>query len=168
MRRSLLPLSLLILTAPVYASAGSGQAIALENQKATAQSVSGSCGPAAIQIRDSESGKDSPWTSTGFSGSYTAISIQSGKSVLKISPGPENVSGIFLQDRNKLHCVNTPSGPKLILAMFCYARACAPVDYRVIDPKTAKVINKLDNMEECDALCAQKALGVQLPANLTQ
>lgn len=166
MRRSYLPLAVLILIAPVYASAANGGAIMLENQKATARSVSGTCGPAAIQIWDSE--KDSPWTSAGFSGSYTNISIQSGKSVLKISPDPENVSGIFLQDRNKLHCVRTPSGPKLILAMFCYARACAPVDYRVIDPKTAKVINKLDNMDECDALCAQKALGVRLPANLTQ
>ncbi len=164
MRPSHLPLVLSILIAPVYAGVDNGQAIALENQNATVQSVSGTCGPAAIQIRSSE--KDSPLISPGFSGSYTTISIQSGKSVLKISPDAENVSGIFLQDRNKVHCVRTPSGPKLILAMYCHANACAPVDYRIIDAKTAKVINKLDNMDECDARCAQIALGVQLPASL--
>ena len=104
--------------------------------------------------------------STGFSALYTAIAIQSGKSVLKISPDPESGPKIFLQDRNKLHCVSTPSGPKLVLAMICYARSCAPIDYRVIDPNTLKVINKVDNMEECDAACAEKALGAKLPSSL--
>ena len=40
------------------------------------------------------------------------------------------------------------------------------MDYRVIDTSTAKVINKLNDMDECDAVCAQKALGVSLPATL--
>ncbi len=147
----------------VAAATGAYQVVKLDNQKAAGGGVSGTCGPATIRISDID--KD-PIDSRGFSGSYAAITIQSGKASLTISPDPDSGSTIFLQDRNKLHCVSTPGGPKLVLAMYCDGRSCAPVDYRVIDPSTAKVINKLDNMDECDAPCAQKALGASLPPGL--
>lgn len=147
------------------AAAGADQTVKLENQKAAGGGVSGTCGAATIRISDID--KD-PIDSRGFSGSYAAIAIQSGKSSLTISPDPNSGSAIFLQDRNKLHCVATPTGPKLLLAMICDARSCAPVDYRVIDPKTAKVINRLDNMDECDVACAQQALGAPLPTGLRE
>lgn len=146
------------------AAAGTSQAIKLDNQKTGGQTISGTCGPATVRISDAE--KESPVNSMGFDGSYAAITIQSGKSSLIISRDPNSDSGIFLQDRSKLHCVSTPTGPKLILATYCFARYCTPVDYRVIDPNTAKVIHKLNDMNECDAACAQKALGVPLPEEL--
>ena len=158
----LLSLSLLATSA----NAGTLDAIKLDNQKTTGQAITGTCGPATVRILDAE--KDRPADSTGFSGLYSTINIQSGKSSLKISPDTDSGSGIFLQDRNKLHCVSTPTGPKLILAMYCYGRSCAPVDYRVIDPSTAKVINKLDNMDECDAQCARQTLGIAVPPALVE
>lgn len=145
------------------AAAGADQAVKLADQKAGGGAVSGTCGPATIRISGID--KD-PADSRGFSGSYAAISITSGKSSLIISPDPDSGSTIFLQDRNKLHCVSAPAGPRLVLVMYCDGRSCAPVDYRVIDSKTVKMINKLDNMDECDAACAQKALGVKLPVEL--
>ena len=159
-----LTLALTLALAMATAYAATPEAIKFDNQKTVASVVTGACVPATIRI--SETQKDSPVDSTGFSGLYAAISIKSGKSSLIISPDPESGSTIFLQDRNKLHCVNTPTGPKLVLVMVCYARSCAPEDYRVIDANTAKVINKLNHMDECDAACAQKALGVPLPATL--
>ena len=129
--------ALLVLSASASAGGSQPQPIKLENQKATGQSVTGTCGPAVVKVTGLEAGD--AMASSGFSGLTATISIQSGNSTLKISPDPDSGSNIFLQDRNKLHCVITPSGPKLILAMYCYGRSCAPVDYRVIDPKTAKV-----------------------------
>lgn len=159
------PLSLLLAfsLSGVAAAAGADQAVKLENQKVAGGGLSGTCGAATIWISDIH--KD-PIDSRGFSGSYAAITIQSGKSSLTISPDPNSGSTIFLQDRNKLHCVSTPAGPKLVLAMYCDGRSCAPVDYRVIEPRTAKVLNKLDNMDECDAGCAEQALGSRLPIAL--
>lgn len=164
--RAYLPLVLVTLIAPTYAGAGNEQVIQLENQTTAGRLISGTCGIATIQITDAE--KDSPIEPTGFSALYTAMTIRSGKSVLRISPDPESASKIFLQDRNKVHCVSTPSGPKLVLAMICYGRSCAPIDYRVIDPKTVKVINALTSMDECDDVCAENALGVALPASLRE
>lgn len=148
------------------AAGSSDQAVKLEQQKSNAGTVSGMCGPASVGI--SNINQDAPVDATGFSGLHTVITIGSGKSRLTIGPVPEAGSTIFLQDRNKLHCMGTPNGPKLVLAMICYGRSCAPVDYRVIDPKTAKVINRLDNMDECDTACAEKALGVALPSSLRE
>ena len=163
--RTQLSLLLALSLSGVATATGADHAVKLENQKAAGGGVSGTCGAATIRISDID--KD-PIDSRGFTGSYAAITIQSGKSSLIISPDPDSGSTIFLQDRNKLHCVSTPAGPKLVLAMYCDARSCAPVDYRVIDPSTAKVINKLDNMDECDASCAEKALGSRLPIALSE
>ena len=147
------------------AYAATPEAIKLDNQKTVASVVTGTCGPATVRITDTE--KD-PINEMGFHGSYSAIKIQSGKSNLTISPDPHSDTPFFLQDRNRLHCVSTPTGPKLVVVMFCYGSSCSSVDYRVIDPNTAKVINKLSDIDECDAACAQKALGVSLPSSLKQ
>ena len=161
--RTQLTLALTLTLAIASAYAVTPEAIKLDNQKTVASVVTGTCGPATVRITDTE--KD-PINEMGFHGSYSAIHVQSGKASLKISPDPDSSSGIYLQDRNKLHCITTPTGAKLLLAMLCYARSCAPVDYRVIDTSTAKVINKLNDMDECDAACAQKALGTKLPVEL--
>jgi hypothetical protein len=158
--------ALLVLSASASAGGSKPQPIKLENQKATGQSVTGTCGPAVVKVTGLEAGD--AMASSGFSGLTATISIQSGNSTLMISPDPDSGSNIFLQDRNKLQCVITPSGPKLILAMYCYGRSCAPVDYRVIDAKTAMVISKQDKMDECDAVCARKALGAPVPSELLE
>ena len=53
-----------------------------------------------------------------------------------------------------------------MLASICFARYCPPVDYRVIDPSTAKVVGMPKGLEECDRACAEKALGQRLPVDL--
>ena len=161
--RTQLTLVLTLSLAMVTAYAATPEAIKLDNQKTGASVVTGTCGPATVRITDTD--KD-PINEMGFHGSYSAIHVQSGKASLKISPDPDSGSGIYLQDRNRLHCITTSTGDKLLLAMYCYGRSCAPVDYRVIDASTAKVINKLNDMDECDAACAEKTLGVSLPATL--
>lgn len=163
--RTQLGLLLALCLSGVAAAASADQAVKLDNQKAGGGGVSGTCGAATIWISHID---NDPIDSRGFSGSYAAITIQSGNSSLTISPDPNTGSTIFLQDRNKLHCVSTPVGPKLVLAMYCDGRSCAPVDYRVIDTETAKVMNKLDNMDECDEACGKKALGVPLPEGFKQ
>ena len=103
-----------------------------------------------------------------FIGPQGVISITSATSSLTIGPSPDGNAGIFLQDRNALHCISTPKGPKLVLAMYCDGRACAPVDYRVIDPNATRVISKQDPSDECDVACAQRALGTTLPRTLQE
>lgn len=163
MRAQLSLLLALTLSSGASASAGTStpHPVQLDNQKTVGQAVTGTCGSATVKVSDTA--EDNPMDLSGFSGSYSAISINSGKSTLTISPQTDSGSGIFLQDRNKLHCVSTPAGPKLVLFMICYARSCAPIDYRVIDPRTAKVVSKQDSMEECDKACAEKILGTAIP-----
>jgi hypothetical protein len=164
MRARLALLAALFLSV-VCAYAGTPDPVKLDKQKKVGKTISGTCGLATVQISDPE--MEDPINSAGVSAN-TAITIKSGKSALKISPDPSNASNIFLQDRNKVHCVSTPAGPKLLLALVCDGRSCAPIDYRVIEPSTAKVINKLVNMDECDEVCAEKALGLPLPARLRE
>lgn len=161
--RTQLTLVLTLSLAMATAYAATPEAIKLDNQKTVASVVTGTCGPATVRITDTD--KD-PINEMGFHGSYSAIQIQSGKSSLSIGPDAPSGSPFYLADRNRLHCLSTPTGPKLVVVMYCYGRSCAPVDYRVIDASTAKVINKLNDIDECDAACAQKALGVPLPASL--
>lgn len=148
----------LALTTGFAANASPPTGVALEQQKSQGSSISGSCGPAQLKVNGVQ-----PDTLIGPEG---AIRITSGKSSLTIGPGAKGNSGIYLQDRNKLHCLSTPTGPKLVLALYCDGRSCAPVDYRVIDPSTAKVIGRLSSMDECDAKCATKALGTEIPMSL--
>lgn len=57
-------------------------------------------------------------------------------------------------------------GLRLVLVRYRFARYCAPVDDRVIDPATAKVISRQSADDECDARCAEKALGTNLSEDL--
>lgn len=163
MRTSLF-LALSLIPVLAYATdTSSTHGVELEQQKVSGQSITGRCGASTVKV----SGLDGDPTSSPISPN-AAITIAAGKSVLTISPESNTHSGIFLQDRNQLHCLSTPQGSKLVLAMECDGRSCARVDYRVIDPKTTKVVSGQDASEECDSECAQKALGVPLPAALVE
>lgn len=162
MRTTTLLIALSLALAPAYAA--TPNAIKLGNQNTVGATVSGTCGPASVRVIDAE--KQDPINEAGFNGFNTVIEIQSGAASLTIDEKPHSGTPIYLQDRNKLHCVSTPTGPKLLVVMHCFGSRCASVDYRVIDPKTAKVISKQDDMDECNVACAQKALGAPVPANL--
>ena len=159
-------LALSLTSALAYATdTSASRGVELEQMKTSGSSITGTCGPATVKVSGIEV---DPTTLGSFIGPQGAISLVSGKAYLKIGPGPEGSAKVFLQDRNKLHCLSTPKGPRLILAMVCFARSCAPLDYRVIDPATAKVVSKHDGMDECDMVCASKALGVAVPSALRE
>ena len=107
---------------------------------------------------------DNPHKTRGLISWQGVITIRAGKASLTI--GGEDGSVIFLQDQSKLYCLPTTSGLRLVFASYCFARQCAPVDYRVIDPATVRVISRQNADNECDARCAEKALGAKLPAAL--
>ena len=136
--------------------------VRLDALKVSGHTATGTCGPAKIEIRGVDA--DNPHETRRLISSQSSITIRNGKASLAI--GGEISSELFLQDQNKLHCLPTPKGPRLVLASYCFARHCAPVDYRVMDPATVKVISRQNADDECDARCAEKALGVQLPEEL--
>ncbi len=136
--------------------------IRLDALKVSGHVATGACGPARIEIQGLDA--DNPHETRGLVSSQGTITVRNGKASITI--GGEVSSDIFLQEQNKLHCLSTPTGPRLVLAGYCFARFCAPVDYRVIDPTTAKVISRQNADNECDAGCAEKALGAKLPEAL--
>lgn len=133
--------------------------IRLDALKITGYAATGTCGPARIEIQGLDA--DNPHETRGLVSSQGMITVRNGKASLTI--GGEASSDIFLQEQNKLHCLPTPTGPRLVLAGYCFARFCAPVDYRVIDPTHVRVISRQNADNECDAQCAEKALGAKLP-----
>ena len=134
--------------------------VGLAQLKVSGPSLTGTCGNAAIEVVGMERNAT---TGRRQLGQDAAITITSGNRSLRIGPGAEGEAGIYLQDRNKLECLDTPTGPKLLLTMYCGGRACAPVDYRVFDTQTAAVTSQPDAADECDAACAKKALGTAVP-----
>jgi hypothetical protein len=136
--------------------------ISLDALKTSAHTATGTCGSAKIEIQGADA--DNPHETRQLISSQASITIRNGKSSLAI--GGVSPSGIFLQDQNKLHCLPTPKGPRLVLASYCFARFCAPVDYRVIDPATVKIVSRQNADDECDARCAEKTLGTKLPEDL--
>lgn len=146
----------------VAADHESPQGVILEHAKFDGATATGSCGPAKITITGVET--ETAYRTKHLIGSSGTITIRAGKATLSI--GADGNAGIFLQDQNRLHCVSTPSGQRLVLVSDCFGRGCAPVDYRVINPATAKVISRQNSADECDEACAQKALGSKLPESL--
>ena len=136
--------------------------IRLDALKVSGHTATGTCGSAKIKIQGVDA--DNPHQTRQLISSQGSIAIRNGIASLTI--GGTDGSVIFLQDQSKLHCIPTPKGPRLVLASYCFARHCAPVDYRVMDPATVKVISRQNADDECDAQCAEKALGVQLPEEL--
>ena len=136
--------------------------IRLDALKVSGHTATGTCGPAKIEIQGLDA--DNPHETRGLISSQGTITIRNGKASLTI--GGEDGSVFFLQDQNKLHCLPTPKGPRLVLASYCFARFCAPVDYRVIDPTNVRVVSRQNPDNECDARCAEKALGLKLPENV--
>ena len=64
-----------------------------------------------------------------------------------------------------LSCLDTPRGKRLLVATFCNGSACELVEYQVIDPATSKIANQ-QSEEMCLRVCAEKTLGVAVPAHL--
>lgn len=154
----LLGLTLLLLSAAVHA----GEGIQLDGLSVGGSTATGTCGKATVRVQGIDTGN--PYGVDGLIPANGIITIRGEKTTLTI--GGEATSGIYLQDQNKLHCLASPKGPRLVLASYCFGRDCAEVDYRIIDPATARVISRQTSMEECGETCAEKALGMKLQTEL--
>lgn len=144
------------------ATAHAGQGIQLDGLSVAGSTATGSCGKAAVRVQGID--PDNPYGVKGLIPANGIITIKGEKATLTI--GGESASGIYLQNQNKLHCLASPKGPRLVLASYCFGRSCAEVDYRVIEPATARVISSQNSAEECDDACAEQALGMKLPTKL--
>lgn len=168
MRNTLLATALLLtlpaLAAPPQANGTlpASAGIRLDQMQVSGSAATGRCGSAEVKLQGIEPDPHAPGQ-TRIS-SQGNISVRSGRASLNI--GSDDQATIYLQDHNKLHCVDTANGRRLVLATLCFARYCTPVDYRVIDPSTAKVVGMPKGSEECDRTCAEKALGQRLPEDL--
>jgi len=152
-----------LLAIPLSAGAQSAAGIVLENATFDSHNASGSCGPAQIEITgvDADNTTDTPRLIRDYGAS---VRIQSAGKTLVIGDGGDG--SVLVQNQNKLHCVTTPSGPRLVVAAHCFSNYCLPISYTVIDPATLRVISQ-DVDGECDEQCASKALGAPLPADLS-
>jgi hypothetical protein len=157
-RAYLLAPTLLLFCAAAHASDG----VRLDGLAVAGSRATGTCGNAAVRVQGID--PDNPYRVDGLISANGVITIKGEKTTLTI--GGEPTSGIYLQDQNKLHCLASPKGPRLVLASYCFGRDCAEVDYRVIDPAAARVISSQNSAEECDEACAEKALGMKLPTGL--
>jgi hypothetical protein len=144
------------------AAAHAGQGIQLDGLSVAGSTATGTCGKAAVRVQGID--PDNPHGVDGLISANGVITIKGEKSTLTI--GGESATDIYLQDQNKLHCLASPNGPRLVLASYCFGRDCAEVDYRVIDPAAARVISSQNSVEECDKACAERALGTTLPKDL--
>lgn len=158
MRAHLLIPALFLLCTTAHA----GQGVQLDGLSVAGSTAAGTCGKATVRVQGTD--PSNPYGVDGLIPANGIINIRGEKATLTI--GGEAASGIYLQDQNKLHCLTSPRGPRLVLASYCFGRDCAEVDYRVIDPATARVISRQTSMEECDEACAEKALGMKLPTEL--
>lgn len=157
-RAYLLAPTLLLFCAAAYA----GQGIQLDGLSVAGSTATGTCDKAAVRIQGIDA--DNPYGVDDLISATGIITIKGEKATLTI--GGESASGIYLQDQNKLHCLASPKGPRLVLASYCFGRDCAEVDYRVIDPASTRVVSQQTSLEECDEACAEKALGMKLPEDL--
>lgn len=144
-----LAIALMALAATVSA----GEPVVLQNLKSQGTTATGQCGAAKVTV-------------AGLGPDYIEfggrIDITSGAN--KVSLSGEQAQ--FFQDANQVACLDTPKGPMLVVKATCYGTSCIPDDFRVIDPKTAKVVSKGTAENGCDTACAEKALGMRLPESL--
>lgn len=167
--RTIFLVTALVLTLPALATSPqatdtppASAGIRLDQLQVSGSTATGRCGSAEVKVQGIEPDPHAPGQ-TRIS-SQGKITVLSGSASLNI--GSEDQATIYLQDHNKLHCIDTAKGRRLVLATVCFARYCTPVDYRVIDPSTAKVVGMPKGMEECNKACAEKALGAKLPQAL--
>ena len=168
MRTTLLVTALLMtlptLAAPPQANGTlpASTGIRLDQMQVSGSAATGRCGSAEVKVQGIEPDPHAPGQ-TRIS-SQGKITVVSGRASLHI--GSEDQATIYLQDQNKLHCLDTAKGRRLVLATVCFARYCTPLDFRVIDPSTTKVVGMPKGLEECDRACAERALGQKLPVDL--
>lgn len=119
--------------------------------------VSGKCGTAAVRFSNVRQ-VDGELAATDQS----SLTIHGVKGTL--ATGERD--SFFLDSANELACLATPKGPMLILAAWCTASQCPEVNYQIIDTATMRQLTFYDWDKPCTRACAEKALGMKVPAAL--
>jgi hypothetical protein len=157
----ILALALLVLSPLAYAAPPSG--IVLDDLKVSKGAATGMCGPAHVAISDVS--PQNPSGERNLVGINAQITMSlNGRSIQVAGENPS--TDYYLQDQNRLHCLATPKGPRVLVGGYCLARLCVPADYIVVDPNTLKVLSKPVE-GACEEDCAKKALGIPLPRDLS-
>ena len=138
----------------ISATATAGEPVQLQGLQKSGTKATGTCGVARVSVNGV--GPDY----VEFSGS---VDISAGANKLTLSGEADS---IFFQDMNQVACLTTPKGPLLVVKATCSGSSCIPDDFRVVDPKTAKIVSKGTPDDGCDTACAEKALGMRLPESL--
>ena len=117
--------------------------------------ISGKCGAAMVSIADVV--RDDDGSLSTRSGAVLSIEGSKG-SISSKQPSP-----LWLDSGNDIACVNSPKGPRVVLAAWCMATSCDPVNYEIVDPASMKLLTGSDT---CDRKCAEKILSTKLPEAL--
>ena len=148
-------LALVVASFPAHA----GNGVQLDRFQLSGTGATGSCGKAVITlegITQSDANGHANVISPGG-----LVSIEAGAKTLNIG----RAEPFFLQDRTMLACLDTAKGKRLVVATFCDGRSCQPVEYLVLDP-SKPVLPTQVRPEGCSLRCAEKVLGVRVPAPL--
>lgn len=122
----------------------------------TTYTIAGKCGAAHVRFENVTRDE-----SLGFRADYSS------KLVITTPKGKvESGAALELDGNNELACVVTPKGAAVVLAAWCGATSCPPVQYQVVEATTGAVRTKADWDNPCDRKCAERALGTTLPVGL--
>lgn len=161
MKTFLLACALTLAAAPALANDFVLDGMSIQSKGKTdygeAVEVSGKCGSASVRITGAN--RDESGVSVG---SEAVLTVKGAKGTL--ATGQSDT--FFLESANELACVATPKGPMLLLAAFCTARECPEVNYQVIDTASMRQLTFYDWDKPCTRACAEKALGMKVPAAL--
>lgn len=127
----------------------------------TTKNITGSCGNAVVRVMGV----------TEVVGKFYTIEPDSGVIIVRHNPRHELVLSIdngVLSDYNGVACVSTRAGKRLLVWSTCGGSVCPDTfTFFVIDPDRLVFLAPKDPKKRtCDALCASRVLGNNLPQRL--
>ncbi|MGO4330541.1 hypothetical protein AB4Z48_31860 [Cupriavidus sp. 2TAF22] len=148
----LLCLTLPAIAAPVTLRPMDGERQVLAEQ---ATNFTGACGGAVVRVMGV----------TSTSGNHFGIDLDAGVVIVR-QAGKEIALRDPLSDQNAIACVPTAIGDRLLIASACAGSSCPDnFTYYVIDPRRLLILVPRKAAETCDERCAERVLGVKVPAS---
>ena len=152
----------LMLFISTYSLAESDQAILLNPMQGNTNlsvtkviNIYGKCGDTVVAVLGVES--------DGFDGKGNFKIDAAGNSDLQLRNGGKDISYQYiLSDYNITHCIQTKNGARLLVGSICAGSSCGDeFSYYVIDPKNGSILPGKGSKKNCDAKCANQALGMK-------
>jgi len=124
------------------------------------QNYYGTCGDAVVQVLGVE---ENP--GDGF---YTVDAGTDTAQIVILNEGSEvRIRQEDLSDANGVACLNSKKNPQILVWKNCLGSACPPdFHFIVVDIRSMRIVR--GGKTECDAVCAYRATGSQLPFRLNR